>query len=127
MKQVVESGEIGAIKPQPRIYEVLLERFAIGLRGCIRPERGAVGIISVRSEAETDDSLIGLLRRTVKLRQTGEAAGDEWKHAGGKGVERPEVADGSLAKNAAHAVDHVVGGPASGLIEDDDSIHEKIV
>ena len=26
---VVISGEIGALKPQPRIYEVLLERFAI--------------------------------------------------------------------------------------------------
>jgi 2-haloacid dehalogenase len=26
---IVVSGEIGAIKPQPRIYEVLLERFAI--------------------------------------------------------------------------------------------------
>ncbi len=26
---IVLSGEIGAIKPQPRIYEVLLERFAI--------------------------------------------------------------------------------------------------
>jgi len=26
---IVISGEIGAIKPQPRIYEVLLERFAI--------------------------------------------------------------------------------------------------
>src|SRR5258708_34752662 len=26
---VVISGEIGAIKPQPRIYEVLIERFAI--------------------------------------------------------------------------------------------------
>jgi 2-haloacid dehalogenase len=26
---IVISGEIGAIKPQPRIYEVLIERFAI--------------------------------------------------------------------------------------------------
>jgi hypothetical protein len=32
----------------------------------------------------------------------------------------------ALLENAAHAIDHVVRGPPSGLVDDDDAIHEKI-
>jgi len=46
--------------------------------------------------------------------------GDEREHAGGEGVESAEMADGTLAENAAHAVDYVVGSPSGGLIDDDE-------
>jgi hypothetical protein len=36
------------------------------------------------------------------------------------------MADGALAEDAAHAIDHIVRGPSGGLVDDDDAIHEEI-
>jgi len=83
----------------------------------------AVGVVGVGGEAEADHAFVGLLRRGVELGETGETAGDEGENAGGEWVEGAEMADGALLQNAAHAVDYVVGGPASGLVDDDDAIH----
>ncbi len=84
-----------------------------------------IGVVGVGGEAEADHAFVGFLGRGVELGQTGEAAGDEREHSGGEWIECAEVADGALAQNAAHAVDHVVGGPSGGLVDDDDAIHER--
>jgi hypothetical protein len=92
-------------------------------RGSV-PTRGvAIGIVGVGGEAKADHAFVGFLRRGVELGEAGEAAGDEREHAGGERVEGAEMADGTLAENAAHAVDYVVGGPSGGLVDDDDAIH----
>ncbi len=43
--------------------------------------------------------------------------------AGGRGVERAEVADRALAENAAHTVHDVVRGEPWRLIEDENRVH----
>ena len=46
---IVVSGEIGAIKPEPRIYEVLLERFAIDPQSAVFIDDVAVNAAAARA------------------------------------------------------------------------------
>ncbi len=87
--------------------------------------RGAIGVVGVGGEAEADHAFVGFFGSGVELSKTGETADDERKHAGGERIESTEMADGTLAQDVAHAVDHIVGGPAGGLIDDDDAIHVR--
>ncbi len=104
----------------------LLELLKVKVDGTNFADGFAIGIVSIGGEAEADHAFISFLRRDVKLRQPCEIADHQRKYTGGQRIERPEMADGALAENAAHAVDHVVGGPTSGLVDDDDAIHERI-
>lgn len=85
-----------------------------------------VGVVGVGGEAEADNAFVGFFRGDVKLGKAGERSGDERKDAGGKGIEGAEMSDGTLLKNPAHAVDHVVRGPSGGLVDYDDAVHERI-
>ncbi len=89
-------------------------------------ERVAIGVVGIGGEAEADHAFVSFLRCSVELRQAREIADDEREHAGGQRIERAEMTDATLAKNAAHAGDHVVRGPTRGLIDDDNAIHERI-
>src|SRR5207245_7192282 len=86
----------------------------------------AVCIVSIGREAKTDRAFVHFLGCGVKLRQASEIPNDQWQYAGGERVERPEMADGTLSQNAAHAINHVVRGQASGFIDNQDAIHGEI-
>jgi len=68
----------------------------------------AIGIVGIGGEAEANYALVGLLGVGVELREAGQVADDDGQDSGGRGVEGSEMTDGTLAENAAHAVDHVV-------------------
>ena len=103
-----------------------LEIVQAGAGGANFAQRFTIGVISIGGKAEADHAFVGFLGSGVELRQSGERSGDEWEDAGGKRIERAEMADRTLLENAAHAVDYVVGGPTGGLVDDDDAIHGEI-
>ena len=86
----------------------------------------AVGVIGIGGEAEADDAFVSFFGGDVELGETSERSGDEGENAGGEGIEGAEMSDGALLQNAAHAVDDVVRGPSGGLVDYDDTIHERI-
>jgi len=102
-----------------------LQLFEAGVGGADLAHGFAIGIVSVGGEAEADHAFVVFLGSGVELRQAREVADDEREHAGGERIERAQMADGALLENPAHAVNHVVGSPTGGFVDDENAIHSE--
>ncbi len=74
-------------------------------------------------EAEANYAFVSLLGMGVELRQARQVTEDNRQDACGRGVEGSEMADRTLPKNSAHAIDHVVRREPWRFIDDYDTIH----
>src|SRR5579871_800323 len=88
--------------------------------------RLAFTIVGIGGKSKAHRALIHFFGTGIELGEAGETSDHERKNARGYGVERTEVSDRALLKNAAHAVDDVVRGQPCGFIDYDDAIHEMI-
>jgi hypothetical protein len=66
------------------------------------------GIVRIGCESKANRRVVSLDVDTQELRETSGRSDNEREHAAGHGIERAGVADAALAKNAAHARDHVM-------------------
>ena len=106
-----------------KVFQFTKIQFRTAGGGCRYMCGFAIGVVGVGGEAKADHAFVGFFRTDVKLRQAGETAGHEREYAGGQRIERTEMADGALLKDAAHSRDDIVRGPSGGLVDDDDAIH----
>src|SRR3989442_12563672 len=87
--------------------------------------RLAFGVIGIGGEAKADYSLVDLFGAGIKLRQAGEIAQDQGQYTGSRGIQCSQVTNRPLLKNPARAIDHIVRSQTSGLIDEDDSVHNS--
>ena len=86
---------------------------------------GSPLVVGARGEAQPDPGLVGLDAGGEDRRQPRGLSGADRQHPRGEGVERAGMADATEAERAAHAVDHVVGGRALGLVDDQDAVRGR--
>src|ERR1700690_715144 len=78
-----------------------------GRRG-IRPQRFAIGVVSVRFESKTHGAAVPFAAAGVETREPRSTAERQNQYSGRQRVERPEVADAAKTNNAAHGFNHIV-------------------
>src|SRR5437016_2541982 len=78
----------------------------------------AFGVVGVCGQSELDGPFVPLLSNCVKLGQTGEASQNQRQDSASGGIEGPQMAHRTLAGNATHTGDHVMGGHSRGFIND---------
>ena len=88
-----------------------------------RRSRHARTIVAIRRKTEPDARLVNLFVAGVELRQARGPPDHQRQHAGRDGIERAQMPHFARSGDAPHAAHHVVGGPASRLVNDDDPVH----
>jgi hypothetical protein len=83
----------------------------------------AFGVISVGGQSELDGPLVPFIGIGVKLGQTGKTSQNQRQDSSSGGIERPQVAHRTLAGDATHASDHIMGGHSRRFIDYYHSIH----
>ena len=83
---------------------------------------GAVGVERVGLDAEHDLADVALAAVADEAQQAGDRADTDDEHAGGAGVERPGVADATLAEAPPQHADDVVAGDAGRLVDDGQAV-----
>lgn len=111
--------------------EITIERWrGVGALG------GAFGVVGVSGVAETERSGVALASSGVEAYEAGGFAEKENEDAGGKRVERTEMADLAKARQMADGVDDVVGSAALRFVDDERAVewgglglawHEKVI
>jgi hypothetical protein len=82
----------------------------------------AIGVVSVSRKTETKTGLIALAAAVVELDQARSFAEKQNQNAGGKRIERAEMADLSKAYEMTHGVHYVVRGLALRFVDDESAI-----
>jgi hypothetical protein len=93
--------------------------------GGIRGGGFPVGIVGIGGKAETDDAFVDFVVPGEELGEAGGAVEQEREDPCSEGIKGAEVADFAGIGDAAHLADDVVGSPAAGLVDDDDTIHGR--
>ncbi len=83
----------------------------------------SLSVISVGRESQTNASRIALLRGGKVLRKAREPAEKQRQNPSGHGVQRAQMADGLLSRDAAQPVHHIVAGHPARLIDHKKSVH----
>ena len=98
---------------------------AIDLRGRVRTERRAIGVVGVRGETEAERGVVAFAASHIKLRKARGAAEQQHQDAGRQRVQRAKMADLPEAHDAADGFHHIMRSPPARLVNDQSAVQRR--